>query len=85
MSEKSAHYFAKITERQSHNLEDVQAHNRLLNAATATLIERIERAEAQLKDERAQSDMFQQQVRMLVQRELELLRMLAAKTAQPHG
>ena len=81
MSEKSASYFSKVSDRAPHNMEDVMAQNRLLGAATDTLIARIEKAEAELKTERAQSDTFQAQVRMLVQRELELLRMLAAKNA----
>ena len=79
MSEPTASYFSKLSDRHPQTMEDVMAQNRLLGAATDTLIARIEKAEALLKAERIQSDTFQAQVRMLVQRELELLRMLAAK------
>ena len=81
MSENSAYYFSKMSDRPFPNKEDVLAENRLLGAATDSLIARIEKAELALKIERDQSDTFQAQVRMLVQRELELLRMLAAKQA----
>ena len=81
MSDKAATYFSKLSDRTPHNLEDVLAQNRRLGAATDSLIARIEKAELALQVERAQSDTFQAQVKMLVQRELELLRMLAAKLA----
>ena len=81
MSEHAPHYYAKLTDRPVPHPEDVAAENRLLRAATDSLIKRIEHTELALRVERAQSDTFQAQVRTLVQRELELLRMLAAKTA----
>ena len=65
--------------------EDLRAENRLLRAATDSLILRIEKAELALKEERAQSDAFQAQVRRLVHRELELLRMLVSKSTHNNG